>query len=127
MGYTTIRQRLTRLQARVRREVEDSEKSETPEMKIFLDEQVAKFEAMSVEEQDAILGNELEAYCAQRLDLIESGELVSLHVLEERAIKFALQFHNGNVAIVARQLGLSRTSLYRKLQEYGNNDGETTS
>ncbi len=43
----------------------------------------------------------------------------SLADLERQAIEMALQRARGNRSLVAQQLGIGRTTLYRKLKEYG--------
>ncbi len=44
---------------------------------------------------------------------------MSLEELEQAAIKKALKRHGGNLSDVARQLGIGRSTLYRKLEQYG--------
>ena len=53
----------------------------------------------------------------------ESGEMRSLQALEEEIIRFALKFYRSNMTEVARRLGIGRSTLYRKLKEYGLDDG----
>jgi transcriptional regulator with PAS, ATPase and Fis domain len=52
-----------------------------------------------------------------------SGELVvdslNLEQVEKATIRKALAKHEGNVSRAARELGLTRTSLYRRLERYG--------
>jgi transcriptional regulator of acetoin/glycerol metabolism len=40
----------------------------------------------------------------------------SLDDLEATAIQRAVEFHRGNISAAARELGISRNTLYRKLQ-----------
>jgi DNA-binding NtrC family response regulator len=47
------------------------------------------------------------------------GGLVSLEELERRAIEAALEEFGGNLSDAARQLGIGRSTLYRKLEQYG--------
>ncbi len=47
------------------------------------------------------------------------GKLKSLNELEEHAIRHAIEHHNGRMTRVARSLGIGRSTLYRKLKEYG--------
>jgi len=47
---------------------------------------------------------------------------MSLDELEHAAIKKALKRHAGNLSDVARQLGIGRSTLYRKLEQYGLRD-----
>lgn len=51
----------------------------------------------------------------------ETGRLpaVSLDILERRAIEEALDRNRWNLSAVGRQLGIGRTTLYRKLKKYG--------
>ncbi len=44
---------------------------------------------------------------------------MSLDELEKTAIEKALRRHGGNLSDVARQLGIGRSTLYRKLEQYG--------
>ncbi len=44
---------------------------------------------------------------------------MSLDELEKAAIEKALKRHGGNLSDVARQLGIGRSTLYRKLEQYG--------
>jgi len=45
-----------------------------------------------------------------------SAPVGSLDDIEARAIQRAVEFHRGNISAAARQLGISRNTLYRKLQ-----------
>ncbi|MEX1311206.1 MAG: sigma-54 dependent transcriptional regulator [Candidatus Sulfomarinibacteraceae bacterium] len=47
---------------------------------------------------------------------------MSLDELERAAIEKALKRHGGNLSDVARQLGIGRSTLYRKLEQYGLRD-----
>ena len=49
----------------------------------------------------------------------EAGELQSLEELERQAIERAIDHFGGNLSDVARQLGIGRSTLYRKLEQYG--------
>jgi len=44
---------------------------------------------------------------------------VSLEELEREAITRAMESNRGNLSDVARQLGIGRSTLYRKLEQYG--------
>jgi two-component system, NtrC family, response regulator HydG len=48
-----------------------------------------------------------------------SGAALDLDTLERDAIQRALQQHKGNVSRAAQVLGLTRASLYRRMQKYG--------
>jgi DNA-binding NtrC family response regulator len=49
----------------------------------------------------------------------ESGEMLTLAELEERAIRFALMHYEGHLSAISRHLGIGRSTLYRKLKELG--------
>ncbi|WP_052954653.1 sigma-54-dependent transcriptional regulator [Microvirga vignae] len=52
----------------------------------------------------------------------ESGDMLTLAELEERAIRFALQHYQGHLSAISRHLGIGRSTLYRKLKELGLSD-----
>ncbi|MDX0627298.1 response regulator [Sinorhizobium medicae] len=51
--------------------------------------------------------------------LSEGGEVRKLAEVEEELIRFALKFYRGQMSQVARKLGIGRSTLYRKLKDYG--------
>ncbi len=51
--------------------------------------------------------------------LDDSGQLQALADIERAAITFAIAHHGGRMSRVARALGIGRSTLYRKLHEYG--------
>ena len=50
------------------------------------------------------------------------GEVAALADIERELIVFALKHHGGRMARVARALGIGRSTLYRKLHDYGLDD-----
>ena len=50
---------------------------------------------------------------------VESSGISSLAELEKRAILHAITTLNGDKLEAAKQLGIGKTTLYRKLKEYG--------
>jgi DNA-binding NtrC family response regulator len=46
-------------------------------------------------------------------------EYLNLEKLEQTAITTALQRHHGNISHAAKELGITRASLYRRLEKYG--------
>ena len=48
----------------------------------------------------------------------ESEEGTTLESMEKQAIQKALEHHQGNISLVAQELGLSRAALYRRLSKY---------
>ncbi len=51
--------------------------------------------------------------------LDETGNLRQLDALEAETIRFALAYYRGQMSAVARKLGIGRSTLYRKMKEYG--------
>jgi DNA-binding NtrC family response regulator len=51
------------------------------------------------------------------------GEVTPLEAVERELIAFALRRYGGRMSKVARALGIGRSTLYRKLREYGFEDG----
>ncbi len=49
----------------------------------------------------------------------EDGAAMSLEEMERAAIVGAMESNQGNLSDVARQLGIGRSTLYRKLEQYG--------
>ncbi|QWW67200.1 sigma-54 dependent transcriptional regulator [Rhizobium sp. WYJ-E13] len=49
----------------------------------------------------------------------QSGDVRRLADVEEELIRFALKFYRGQMSQVARKLGIGRSTLYRKLKDYG--------
>jgi DNA-binding NtrC family response regulator len=44
--------------------------------------------------------------------------------LEEEVIRFAIDHYRGRMSEVARRLGIGRSTLYRKVRDYGITQGE---
>jgi DNA-binding NtrC family response regulator len=59
--------------------------------------------------------------------LDEAGRMYRLDRLEAEAIRFALDYHGGHISAVARGLGIGRSTLYRKMREYGIGPGAESS
>ena len=53
------------------------------------------------------------------LGVDDAGEVRRLADVEEDLIRFALKFYDGQMSRVARRLGIGRSTLYRKLKDYG--------
>ena len=69
----------------------------------------ARPQRSQVEMQEAIPDRFLDA----------KGEVRQLETLERELIEFALKRHGGHMSKVARALGIGRSTLYRKLRDYG--------
>ena len=59
--------------------------------------------------------------------LDENGNIRRFEQLEAETLRFALAYYRGQMSAVARKLGIGRSTLYRKLKEYGLQQGETDS
>ena len=57
------------------------------------------------------------------LDLTEGSDIRRMEELERDIIKFALEHYRGHMSEVSRKLGIGRSTLYRKLKEYGLEEG----
>ena len=56
--------------------------------------------------------------------LDREGNVCKLIEMEEQAIRFALAYYEGHMSKVARMLGIGRSTLYRKLSDFGINPRE---
>lgn len=56
--------------------------------------------------------------------LDERGEMRPIGALEEEVIRFAIGHYRGRMSEVARRLGIGRSTLYRKIKDYGIAAGE---
>ena len=92
--------------------------------------------AVIMAEGDLITGADLPEYMRQgiiarpALSYQKSTSVMTLAEMEEQHIRHALEMLNGNQSKVAKKLGISRSTLWRKLREYnipvqpGDTDGE---
>jgi DNA-binding NtrC family response regulator len=51
--------------------------------------------------------------------LEQNGDMRRLEQIEAEAIRFALAHYRGRMSVMARKLGIGRSTLYRKMKEYG--------
>ena len=65
----------------------------------------------------------LTSYGIARL-LDERGDMRSFGALEREVIRFAIEHYRGHMSEVARRLGIGRSTLYRKVKDYGIAPGE---
>jgi two-component system response regulator HydG len=52
-------------------------------------------------------------------DVVPGAEAFNLDEVERKTILAAIQKYNGNLSKVAKELGVGRTTLYRKMEKYG--------
>ena len=50
---------------------------------------------------------------------VRKGNVVTLDDMEKELIRVAMRQHDGNLTVVAQQLGITRQTLYNKLKKYG--------
>ncbi len=55
--------------------------------------------------------------------LDDRGDVRALSTIEEQVIRFALDHYRGHMTEMARKLGIGRSTLYRKLKEFGIDGG----
>jgi DNA-binding NtrC family response regulator len=58
-------------------------------------------------------------------NLDPEGHVRKLTDIEEEIIRAAIKHYSGRMTEVAKRLGIGRSTLYRKLKEYGLDDGGT--
>ena len=56
--------------------------------------------------------------------LDENGDVRRMEEMEAELIRFALSHYRGQMSEMARKLGIGRSTLYRKMKDFGLNDGE---
>ena len=59
--------------------------------------------------------------------LDDSGDVRKLEEIEAEVIKFALAHYRGQMSEMARKLGIGRSTLYRKMKDFGLDDGSGAS
>lgn len=78
--------------------------------------------------EKALIMSDAETLQTSDFDIYEDAEAIatdtldssaSLEELERQAIAFSLKTHAGNLTDVARQLGITRQTLYNKIRKYG--------
>ena len=52
-------------------------------------------------------------------DAVSNADTLNLDEVEKSAVIKAIQLHNGNISKAAEELGLTRASLYRRMEKYG--------
>lgn len=58
--------------------------------------------------------------CGKTLELLTPvGHVRPLVQIEEETIRFAIAHYDGQMSEVARRLGIGRSTLYRKVKQYG--------
>jgi DNA-binding NtrC family response regulator len=82
------------------------------ELRYSIERAVILFDGDELSASDFSALQEDDAYRGER------GGSQSLEKIEERAVRDVLQRHNGNVSYAAKELGITRTSLYRRIKKY---------
>ena len=58
--------------------------------------------------------------------IMEDGEVRSLNAVEKDLIAYAIDFYAGHMSEISRRLGIGRSTLYRKVRDYGLDQAEDT-
>lgn len=81
------------------------------ELQHAIERAVIMTDSNSLQETDFLLSRSLSS--------VPSSNTLNLDEVEKAAIAKALQMHNGNISKAADELGLTRASLYRRMEKYG--------
>ena len=81
------------------------------ELQHALERAVIMTDSSSLQESDFLFGRSLSSSA--------NADTLNLDEVEKAAIAKALQMHNGNISKAADELGLTRASLYRRMEKYG--------
>ena len=80
------------------------------ELQHAIERAVIMADSTSLQESDFLFSRKSESTATDSLNLDE---------VEKAAVTRALQLHNGNISKAADELGLTRASLYRRMEKYG--------
>jgi transcriptional regulator with PAS, ATPase and Fis domain len=80
------------------------------ELQHSIERAVIMADSTSLQESDFLFSRRSEGSSTDSLNLDE---------VEKAAVTRALQLHNGNISKAAEELGLTRASLYRRMEKYG--------
>ena len=83
------------------------------ELRHIIERTVIMCEGDVIKAEDIILGTPASAESTSQL------EGLTIEELEEKLIRSAMRKYDGNISKAASELGLTRTSLYRRLEKYG--------
>lgn len=71
---------------------------------------------------DIIRAEDIRSQQSQAYTVVKENGLMTLEEMERASIKASLEKHRHNVSVVARELGLSRAALYRRMEKYKLNE-----
>jgi transcriptional regulator with PAS, ATPase and Fis domain len=80
------------------------------ELQHAIERAVIMADSTSLQDSDFLFSRKSEGTATDSLNLDE---------VEKAAVTRALQLHNGNISKAADELGLTRASLYRRMEKYG--------
>jgi transcriptional regulator with PAS, ATPase and Fis domain len=81
------------------------------ELQHVIERTVIMTDSSTIKKNDLILDH-------KRMSHLDSRNNLNLEELEKRTIEKALKKHNNNLTAAAKELGLGRTTLYRKMTKY---------
>jgi transcriptional regulator with GAF, ATPase, and Fis domain len=74
-------------------------------------------EVVDATQQSRLQGHDVDNNAGTYLDVKLDGDF-NLEMLEQRTVRAALKYHQGNVSKAAKALGLTRGAMYRRLEKY---------
>ena len=102
--------------------------NEFPQIAAQLNYELPMVEAPKIDAPSVIQSETNDATQTQQnmLNLLtQEDDVISLENAESEIIRFAIEKYNGSISKIARKLGIGRSTLYRKLREYGLEEVET--
>ena len=87
--------------------------------KVQPDESTSKIETEKIKDPISIQQPEPEPAVINSFILNGDGNLKTLKQMEYEAIRTGLKITNWNMTLTAQQLGISRMTLYRKIEQHG--------
>jgi DNA-binding NtrC family response regulator len=81
------------------------------ELQHALERAVIMADSKTLQESDFLFSRKVDANVA--------ADTLNLDEVEKAAVIKAIQLHNGNISKAADELGLTRASLYRRMEKYG--------
>ena len=75
--------------------------------------------AVIYSETELIRAEDIQIRASELMDEKPAKSIDTLEKAEEQVIRAALKKHNGNLTLVAKALGISRPTLYKRLKDYG--------
>lgn len=90
------------------------------ELRNTIEKAVIVSDGKQIEEKDLMITDSLSSHDRLQADIQQSVQTQAntLEEMEEKAIRETMKKYNGNLSLVAKSLGISRPTLYKKLNKY---------